>query len=161
MTKISLFIGIVDGGKVEVSTSIVLDRWEFGRQGIGVDVLAVMPEPSAAGSLGTMHTFSSCDLRIDNATDWIVSYFRFMRSLTYSFTASNAVPVLRPQGLLPASFRFRLAADTLPLGDCFPLSGRIRDFHPRVTAHAGRTNKIPPLLDAAREFVLRGLRVTG
>ena len=41
----------------------------------------------------------------------------------------------------PASFRSRLAADTLAFGCILPTTGRIRDFHPLETCAAGRTNK--------------------
>ena len=45
----------------------------------------------------------------------------------------------------PASFRFRLTADTLALGCILPTAGRIRDFHPLERAPAGRTKKHPSL----------------
>ncbi len=41
----------------------------------------------------------------------------------------------------PASFRSRLAADTLAFGCILPTTGRIRDFHPLETCAAGRTIK--------------------
>jgi hypothetical protein len=41
----------------------------------------------------------------------------------------------------PASFRFRLTADTLAFGYILPTTGRIRDFHPLETCAAGRTIK--------------------
>ncbi|SET84002.1 hypothetical protein SAMN04487771_105119, partial [[Clostridium] aminophilum] len=44
----------------------------------------------------------------------------------------------------PASFRSRLAADTLAFGCILPTTGRIRDFHPLETCAAGRTTKRTP-----------------
>ena len=41
----------------------------------------------------------------------------------------------------PASFRFRLAADTLAFGCILPATGRIRVLHPLETCAAGRTYK--------------------
>ena len=41
----------------------------------------------------------------------------------------------------PASFRSRLATDTLAFGCILPTTGRIRDFHPLETCAAGRTKK--------------------
>ena len=41
----------------------------------------------------------------------------------------------------PASFRSRLAVDTLAFGCILPTTGRIRDFHPLETCAAGRTVK--------------------
>ena len=41
----------------------------------------------------------------------------------------------------PASFRFRLTADTLAFGYILPTTGRIRDFHPLETCAARRTTK--------------------
>ena len=41
----------------------------------------------------------------------------------------------------PASFRFRLASDTLAFGYLLPATGRIRVFHPLETCAAGRTTK--------------------
>ena len=41
----------------------------------------------------------------------------------------------------PASFRFRLATDTLAFGYALPATGRVRDFHPLETCAAGRTTK--------------------
>ena len=41
----------------------------------------------------------------------------------------------------PASFRFRLAVDTLAFGYILPTTGRIRDFNPLETCAAGRTIK--------------------
>ena len=42
----------------------------------------------------------------------------------------------------PASFRFRLAADTLAFGYTLPTTGWVRDFHPLETCAAGRTRKM-------------------
>ena len=36
----------------------------------------------------------------------------------------------RAEGLPPASFGFRLSADTLAIGWALPADGRARDFHP-------------------------------
>jgi hypothetical protein len=44
----------------------------------------------------------------------------------------------------PASFRFRLATDTLAFGYILPATGRIRVSHPLVTCAAGRTKPTPP-----------------
>ena len=56
------------------------------------------------------------------------------------FRALYAVPVRQVRGLLTASFRFRLAADTLAVRLCASsLPTRTRDFHPLENAHAGRT----------------------
>ena len=41
----------------------------------------------------------------------------------------------------PASFRFRLAVDTLAFGYILPTTGRIRDFNPLETCAAGRTTE--------------------
>ena len=41
----------------------------------------------------------------------------------------------------PASFGFRLTADTLAFGYTLPTTGRVRDFHPLETCAAGRTLK--------------------
>ena len=46
----------------------------------------------------------------------------------------------------PASFRFRLAADTLAFGCTLPTTGRVRDFHPLETCAAKRTAIKNPLL---------------
>ena len=43
----------------------------------------------------------------------------------------------------PASFRFRLAADTLAFGYTLPTTGWVRDFHPLETCAAGRTKRKP------------------
>ncbi|MGN8739938.1 hypothetical protein, partial [Bilifractor sp. HCP3S3_D3] len=41
----------------------------------------------------------------------------------------------------PASFRFRLTADTLAFGYILPTTGRIRDLNPLETCAARRTAK--------------------
>lgn len=58
------------------------------------------------------------------------------------FRALYAVPVRQVRGLLTASFRFRLTADTLAVRLCASsLPMRTRDFHPLELAHAGQTEK--------------------
>ena len=52
-----------------------------------------------------------------------------------------AVSVRQVSGLPPASFRSRLAADTLALGYVLGATPCIRDFHPLERAHAKRTKK--------------------
>ena len=42
----------------------------------------------------------------------------------------DVVRAPRAEGLPPASFGFRLTADTLALGYALPAAGRARDFHP-------------------------------
>ena len=61
---------------------------------------------------------------------------------------------VRPEVCQPASFRFRLAADTLAFGYTFPTTGQIPDFHRLETCAAGRTTKkVPPALrDAGGTF---------
>lgn len=54
-----------------------------------------------------------------------------------------AVSVRQVSGLPPASFRSRLAADTLALGYVLGATPCIRDFHPLERAHAERTIKKP------------------
>ena len=54
-----------------------------------------------------------------------------------------AVSVRQVCGLPPASFRSRLAADTLALGYVLGATPCTRDFHPLERAHAERTNKAP------------------
>ena len=53
----------------------------------------------------------------------------------------DAVPVRKVSGLPPASFRFRLATDTLAIGYALGATPCARDFHPLEHAHAGRTIK--------------------
>lgn len=56
------------------------------------------------------------------------------------FRALYAVPVRQVRGLLTASFRFRLTADTLAVRLCASLlPTRTWDFHPLENAHAGQT----------------------
>ena len=52
-----------------------------------------------------------------------------------------AVSVRQVSGLPPASFRSRLAADTLALGYVLGATPCTRDFHPLERAHAERTMK--------------------
>ena len=54
----------------------------------------------------------------------------------------------------PASFRFRLTADTLAFGYLLPATGRIRVFHPLETCAAGRTKKAPRFDDSERGLFL-------
>ena len=54
-----------------------------------------------------------------------------------------AVSVRQVSGLPPASFRSRLAADTLALGYVLGATPCTRDFHPLERPHAERTNKAP------------------
>ncbi|MDQ0496553.1 hypothetical protein [Paenibacillus brasilensis] len=54
-------------------------------------------------------------------------------------TASNWVRIPWPVHLPPASFRFRLATDTLALGYGRRSPAPVRDSHPKDDAHAGRT----------------------
>ncbi|RIE01877.1 hypothetical protein D3H35_13920 [Cohnella faecalis] len=56
-------------------------------------------------------------------------------------TASNWIRVPRAVLLPPASFGFRLAADTLAPGYGRRLPAPIPDFHRIDDAHAGRTKK--------------------
>ncbi len=55
----------------------------------------------------------------------------------------DAVPVRKVRGLPPASFRFRLATDTLAFGYALGATPCARDFHPLEHAHAGRTTNRP------------------
>ena len=48
---------------------------------------------------------------------------------------------VRPEVCQPASFRFRLATDTLAFGYTFPTTGQIPDFHRLETCAAGRTTQ--------------------
>ena len=60
------------------------------------------------------------------------------------FRALYAVPVRQVRGLLTASFRFRLTADTLAVRLCASLlPTRTWDFHPLENAHAGQTKGRP------------------
>mgnify|MGYP000837178538 FL=1 len=51
----------------------------------------------------------------------------------------DAVPVRKVSGLPRASFRFRLATDTLAFGYALGATSCARDLHPLDHAHAGRT----------------------
>lgn len=53
----------------------------------------------------------------------------------------DAVPVRKVSGLPRASFRFRLATDTLAFGYALGATSCARDLHPLDHAHAGRTNE--------------------
>ena len=62
------------------------------------------------------------------------------------FRALYAVPVRQARGLLTASFRFRLTADTLAVRLCASsLPTRTRDLHPLENAHAGQTKTVSGL----------------
>ena len=68
-----------------------------------------------------------------------------------------AVSVRQVSGLPPASFRSRLAADTLALGYVLGATPCTRDFHPLERAHAERTKKAGarrrPLSNILREKI--------
>ena len=49
-------------------------------------------------------------------------------------TASHPLPVRQASALLPASFRFAVARDTLAVQLTLPLVGRVEDFHLQVSA---------------------------
>ena len=51
----------------------------------------------------------------------------------------DAISVRRISGLPPASFRFRLATDTLALGYALGATPCVWDFHPLERAHAEHT----------------------
>lgn len=53
----------------------------------------------------------------------------------------NAISVRQISGLPRASFRSRLATDTLASGYALGATSCARDFHPLEHAHAGRTEK--------------------
>lgn len=53
----------------------------------------------------------------------------------------NAISVRQIGGLPRASFRSRLATDTLASGYALGATSCARDFHPLEHAHAGRTEK--------------------
>ncbi len=55
--------------------------------------------------------------------------------------AFDAVHVPPAVALPPASFGFRLAADTLALGQRLSLATPAGDLHPQTKAHAGRTSQ--------------------
>ena len=63
-----------------------------------------------------------------------------------------AVSVRQVSGLPPASFRSRLAADTLALGYVLGATPCTRDFHPLERAHAERTKKLS-LLEKRKTFL--------
>ena len=64
---------------------------------------------------------------------------------------------VRPEVCQPASFRFRLAADTLAFGYTFPTTGQIPDFHRLETCAAGRTTPVR----MAQSLYMEGLRRCG
>ena len=70
-----------------------------------------------------------------------------------------AVSVRQVSGLPPASFRSRLAADTLALGYVLGATPCTRDFHPLERAHAERTKKLSLL--EKRKMVLTEPRKEG
>ena len=55
--------------------------------------------------------------------------------------AFYAISVRRLGTLPAASFRFRLAADTLAVRLTLPTTKRVVDFHHQAIAHAGRTRR--------------------
>jgi hypothetical protein len=59
----------------------------------------------------------------------------------------HAVPVRQANGLPRASFRSRLAADTLASGYVLGATSCTRDFHPLNRAHAEHTEKALPDID--------------
>ncbi len=60
------------------------------------------------------------------------------------FRASYVISIRRTRGLLTASFRFRLTADTLAVQlYTSSLPRRVRDFNPLERAHGAQTKKIP------------------
>jgi len=69
-----------------------------------------------------------CSYRTSTCVAVLSSVIAYMRFL-----------FVRPEVCQPASFRFRLAADTLAFGYTFPTTGQIPDFHRLETCAAGRT----------------------
>ena len=63
----------------------------------------------------------------------------------------DAVPVRKVSGLPRASFRFRLATDTLAFGYALGATSCARDLRPLDHAHAGRTNDFRQPLAAGIE----------
>ena len=75
----------------------------------------------------------------------VVLDFDLCSSLVRSAPPSYAISV-RQLGTLPAaSFRFRLATDTLAVRLTLPTTKRVVDFHHQAIAHGGRTTKTPSL----------------
>ena len=66
--------------------------------------------------------------------------------------ALYAISVRRLGTLPAASFRFRLATDTLAVRLTLPTTKRVVDFHHQAIAHAGRTANVPCSLKAAGLF---------
>ena len=71
----------------------------------------------------------------------------------------NAISVRQISGLPRASFRSRLATDTLASGYALGATSCARDFHPLEHAHAGRT-EIKALLFRGAFFMLALFRQT-
>ena len=80
------------------------------------------------------------------------------------FRALYAVPVRQVRGLLTASFRFRLTADTLAVRLCASsLPTRTWDFHPLEYAHAGQSSRgdfLSPLTPPYMPFGIRRFNIT-
>ena len=72
-----------------------------------------------------------------------------------------AVSVRQVSGLPPASFRSRLAADTLALGYVLGATPCTRDFHPLERAHAERTKKSPADMAGPHSFFYAGFKMSG
>lgn len=68
--------------------------------------------------------------------------FIFLCRLTH-LRMPDAVPVRKVSGLPRASFRFRLATDTLAFDYALGATFCARDLHPLDHAHAGRTIACP------------------
>ena len=69
----------------------------------------------------------------------VVCDFDLCCSLVRSVPPSYAISVRRLGTLPAASFRFRLAADTLAVRLTLPTTKRVVDFHHQAIAHGGRT----------------------
>lgn len=66
----------------------------------------------------------------------------------------NAISVRQISGLPRASFRSRLATDTLASGYALGATSCARDFHPLEHAHAGRTEKKPRRISPTGLFLV-------
>jgi len=107
-----------------------------------------LSERFAQISPGTTRFFPSIHLphlsRMIPCSYWALACVAVLPSCVTSYVVSvrqaRGLPVvsLFPH---PASFRFRLTADTLAFGCILPTTGRIRDFHPLETCAARRTTK--------------------
>lgn len=73
----------------------------------------------------------------------------------------DAVPVRKVSGLPRASFRFRLATDTLAFGYALGATSCARDLHPLDHARAGRTNDFRQPLAAGIESSDWELAISG